>query len=92
MTNCHDGQMPNFQSVDVFPVRSRGRRYVGAGDDGLDAISRKLLNQIHELKRLELERRRAARDSDEFNDLAAKVERAARDVFETAALEESDGA
>jgi len=81
---------PRFHSVDVFPSGSRGRRYVGAGDDGLDAMSRKLLNQIDELRRLELERHRAARDSNEFNDLAAKVERAARDVFDTAALEKSD--
>ena len=65
---------------------------MGTGDDGLDAISRKLLNQIDELKRLELERCRAARGSDEFNDLAAKVERAARAVFDTAAREKSDGA
>jgi hypothetical protein len=43
-------------------------------------MSRRLLNQIDELRRLELERHRAASGSDEFNDLAAKVERAARDV------------
>ena len=61
-----------FHIVDVFPSRSRGRRYVGAGDDGLDAMSRRLLNQIDELRRLELERHRGDRDSDEFNDLAAK--------------------
>ena len=78
-----------FHSADVFVMRSRGRRYVGAADDGLDAISRKLLNQIDELKRLELERHRVARDSDEFKDLAAKVERVARDVFDTAALQKS---
>ena len=64
---------------------------MGTTDDGLDGISRRLLNQIDELKRLELEKRRTARDSDEFSDLAAKVERAARDVFDTAALQRSEG-
>ena len=83
---------PRATTLDVFASRSRRRRYVGAGDDGLDAISRKLLRQIDALKRLELERHRVPRDSDEFNDLTAKVERAARDVFDTAALERSDGA
>ena len=82
---------PRFHSADVLPLRSRERRYVGAGDAGLDARSRQLLNQVHELKRLELERRRAVRDSEEFNDLAAQVERAARDVFDAAAMEKSDG-
>lgn len=82
---------PRFQSWDVFPSLSRGSRYVGTGDDGLDAISRKLLSQIDELKRLELERHRAARGSDEFNDLAAKVERAARDVLDTAVQGKSNG-
>ena len=86
MTNRHAGPTPRFHTADVFASRSRRRRYVGAGDDGLDAISRKLLKQIDELKRLELERHRVARDSDEFNDLAAKVERLSRDVFATAEL------
>ena len=45
---------------------------MGASDDELDATSRRLLNQIDELKRLELEKRRTARDSDEFRDLAAE--------------------
>ena len=80
---------PRFQCVDVFASRSRGRRSVGLGDDGLDTNSRKLLNQIDELRRLELERHRVARDSDEFNDLAAKVERVARNVFDTAAVVKS---
>ena len=92
MTIRNDGQTPRFHCVVVFASRSRRRWYVGAGDDGLDAISRQLLRQIDELKRLELERHRVPRDSDEFNDLTAKVERAARDVLDTAALERSDGA
>ncbi len=64
---------------------------MGASDDGVDAKSRKLLNEIDELKRLELEMRRTGRDSDEFNDLAAKVESAARNVFDAVALERSEG-
>ena len=64
---------------------------MGASDDELDATSRRLLNQIEELKRLELEKRRSARDSDEFKDLAAKVERVARDVFDATALQRSGG-
>ena len=77
---------PAFTLAVVFASRSRRRRYVGADDDGLDATSRKLLNQIDELKRLELERHRVARDSHEFNDLAAQVERLSRDVFATAEM------
>ena len=64
---------------------------MGTTDDELDDLSRRLLNQIDELKRLELDKRRAARDSNEFSDLAAKVERAARDVFDTTALQRSEG-
>jgi hypothetical protein len=64
---------------------------MGASDDELDATSRRLLNQIEELKRLELEKRRTARDSDEFRDLAEKVERAARDVFDATVLQRSEG-
>ena len=64
---------------------------MGASDDELDATSRGLLNQIEELKRLELEKRRTARDSDEFRDLAEKVERTARDVFDAAVVQRSEG-
>ena len=60
-------------------------------DDGLDALSRKLLNEADELKRLELEKRRTARGSEEFRDLAAKVDNAARHVFESASGELIDG-
>ena len=56
-------------------------------DDGLDATSRRLLNEIDELKRLELQKRHTARSSDEFHDLAAKVDNAARHVFDTASAE-----
>ena len=60
-------------------------------DHGLDATSRRLLNEIDELKRLELEKRLTARDSDEFKELASKVERAARRVFDTAGAQLIDG-
>jgi hypothetical protein len=56
-------------------------------DDGLDATSRRLLNEVDELKRLELKKRRTARSSDDFHDLAAKVDNAARHVFDSAGAE-----
>ena len=56
-------------------------------DDDLDATSRRLLNEVDELKRLELKKRRTARSSPEFHDLAAKVEGAARHVFDSAGAE-----
>jgi hypothetical protein len=64
---------------------------MGATDDELDATSRKLLDEIEELKRLELEKRRTARGSDEFQDLAAKIEQAARHVFDSAGAELTEG-
>lgn len=60
---------------------------MGTTDDELDATSRRLLNEIDELKRLEVEKRHTARSSDEFHDLAAKVDNAARHVFDSAAAE-----
>jgi len=60
-------------------------------DDGLDATSRGLLNEIDELKRLELEKRRTARSSEEFHDLAAKVDDAARHVFDTTGAQLIEG-
>jgi hypothetical protein len=60
---------------------------MGTTDDELDATSRRLLNEIDELKRLEREKRHTARSSDEFHDLAAKVDNAARHVFDSAAAE-----
>jgi hypothetical protein len=56
-------------------------------DDGLDATSRRLLNEVDELKRLELEKRQTARSSPEFHDLAEKVDDAARHVFDSASAE-----
>jgi hypothetical protein len=56
-------------------------------DDGLDATSQRLLNEVEEVKRLELEKRQTARSSDEFHHLAADVDNAARHVFETASAE-----
>jgi hypothetical protein len=60
---------------------------MGTTDDELDATSRRLLNDIDELKRLEREKRHTARSSDEFHDLASKVDNAARHVFDSAASE-----
>jgi hypothetical protein len=60
---------------------------MGTTDNGLDATSRRLLNEVDELKRLELKKRRTARSSPEFHDLAAKVDNAARHVFDSAGAE-----
>jgi hypothetical protein len=60
-------------------------------DDGLDATSRKLLDEVEELRRLELAKRRTARSSPEFHDLATKVDDAARHVFDTAGSQLIDG-
>jgi hypothetical protein len=56
-------------------------------DDELDATSRRLLNEIDELKKLELQKRHTARSRAEFHDLASKVDNAARHVFDTAGAE-----
>ena len=64
---------------------------MGATDDELEATSRRLLDEIDQLKRLELERRHTARGSDEFQDLAAKIEEAARHVFDSAGAELIEG-
>ena len=63
---------------------------MGTTDDGLDRISRLLLNEIDEMKRLELEKRHAGRSTDEFHDLAAKVDDTARHVVKLA-REELEG-
>ena len=60
-------------------------------DDGLDATSRRLLNEIDELKKLELEKRHTARSSPEFHELASKVETAARHVFDSAGKQADEG-
>jgi hypothetical protein len=60
-------------------------------DDGLDATSRQLLNEIDELKKLELEKRHTARSSPEFHELASKVETAARHVFDSAGKQADEG-
>jgi hypothetical protein len=64
---------------------------MGLTDDGLDATSRRLLNEVDELKKLELEKRRTARSSPEFHDLASKVDDAARHVFDTASTQLIEG-
>lgn len=64
---------------------------MGTTDDGLDRTSRLLLNEIDEMKRLELEKRQTGRSSDEFHDLAAKVDDTARHVMELAREELHSG-
>ena len=51
----------------------------------------KVLEQIDELKELELQKGRTARNSDEFHDLAVKVVDAARHVFDTAGRQLIEG-
>jgi len=74
--------------VDDGPTHNR---LMATTDDGLDATSRRLLNEIDELKRLELKKRHTARSSEEFHDLASKVDNAARHVFDTAGAQLIDG-
>jgi hypothetical protein len=62
-------------------------RGMGMTNEKLDAVSRRLLDEVEELRQLELEKRRTARSSPEFHDLAAKVDNAARHVFDTAGAE-----
>jgi hypothetical protein len=72
-------------------VQSIHNRVMATTDDGLDATSRRLLNEIDELNKLELEKRHTARSSDEFHELASKVETAARHVFDSAGKEADEG-
>jgi hypothetical protein len=65
---------------------------MGATDDRLDAVSRRLLDEVEEVRRLELAKRRTACGGRAFRDLAAKVDDAARHVFETASAELIDAA
>ena len=60
-------------------------------DDELDATSRRLLREIDELKRLEIEKRHTARSTQEFHDLAEKVDDAARHVFDTTGAQLIEG-
>jgi hypothetical protein len=60
-------------------------------DEGLDATSRRLLDEVEELRRLELQKRQTARSSPEFHDLASKVDDAARHVFDTTGAQLIDG-
>ena len=74
--------------ADDGPTHNRVMRTT---DDGLDATSRRLLNEIDKLKKLELEKRHTARSSEEFHDLASKVDNAARHVFDTAGAQLIEG-
>jgi phosphoribosylaminoimidazole-succinocarboxamide synthase len=64
---------------------------MGTTDDELDATSRRLLDEIEELRHLELLKRQTARGSKEFQDLAFKVDDAARHIFDTAGAQLIDG-
>ena len=57
-------------------------------DRQLDKVSRQILADLDEVKGLERQKRRAARSSPEFHELAEQVERAARHVWEHAQMEE----
>jgi hypothetical protein len=57
---------------------------MGISDDELDTTSRQLLHEIDEMKRLELDKRYEPRSTDEFHELAGKVEQRARHVFDLA--------
>ena len=64
---------------------------MGTTDDELDATSRRMLNEIDELKKLEREKRHTARSSEEFHELASKIETTARQVFDSARQEADEG-
>jgi hypothetical protein len=66
-------------------------RRVRRTDDELDARSRELLTEIDELKRLEQEKRRTGRSTDEFHALADEVDAKARHVFNVAQVEAAEG-
>ena len=53
-------------------------------DDQLDATSQRLLTEIDEMKRLEVDKRHSARSSDEFHELAERVDSVAQNVFRLA--------
>jgi hypothetical protein len=65
---------------------------MGISDDELDATSRDLLKNIDDLRQLEQEKRRTARSSEEFHDLADRVDTVARDVFKAAHVQQREGA
>jgi hypothetical protein len=60
-------------------------------DAGLDEISRHILADIDEMRRLEREKRAAARGTPEFQRLADQVEQAARHVHDHATSEQLAG-
>jgi hypothetical protein len=64
---------------------------MGATDDGLDRISRLLLDEIDEMKRLEREKRQTGRSTDEFHELASKVDETAIHVVKLAREELTEG-
>jgi hypothetical protein len=64
---------------------------MGTTDDGLDRISRLLLNQLDEMKALEIEKRQTGRSTDEFHELAEKIDDTARHVVKLASGELEEG-
>ncbi len=59
-----------------------------ADDRQLDRVSRQVLADLEEVKRLEQAKRRMARSTPEFHETARAVDRAARHVWKDAQLEE----
>jgi hypothetical protein len=64
---------------------------MGTTDDGLDRISRLLLDQLDEMKALEIEKRQTGRSTDEFHELAEKIDDTARHVVKLASGELQEG-
>jgi len=64
--------------------RRRILRCMGPTDGKLDATSRRLLVEVEQLRPLELKKRRTARNSQEFHELAAEVHNDARDELHQA--------
>jgi hypothetical protein len=61
---------------------------MSADDAQLDTVSRRLLADLDEVKRLEVMKRQSTRSTPEFHELAEAISRAARHVFDDARLEE----
>ena len=61
---------------------------MAADDAQLDTVSRRLLADLDEVKRLELKKRETVRSTPEFHQLAEDIARTSRHVFEDARLEE----
>lgn len=60
-------------------------------DAQLDATSRQLLAQLDDIKRLEHQKRAAARSTEQFHELAEEISDKARGVWQLAEDEETSG-